>query len=70
MRKLTFLLFIAIVAASCSSVKISSDFDKTAAFSSYKTFAFTKEAQALPGLNDLNRGRILTAVENELVAKG
>ena len=45
MRKLTFLLFILIVAASCSSVKVSSDFDKTAGFASYKTYAFTDEAR-------------------------
>jgi len=70
MRKITFLLFILIIAASCSSVKVSSDFDKTAGFTSYKTYAFTNEAKALPGINDLNKNRILTAVETELAAKG
>jgi hypothetical protein len=70
MRKLTFLLSIMIIAASCSSVKVSSDFDKSAGFASYKTYAFTNEAKALPGINDLNKNRILTAVETELAAKG
>jgi hypothetical protein len=70
MRKLTFLLSIMIIAASCSSVKVSSDFDKTAGFASYKTYNFTNEAKALPGINDLNKNRILTAVETELAAKG
>jgi hypothetical protein len=70
MKKFTFLLFILIVAASCSSVKISSDFDKSAGFASYKTYAFTNEAKTLTGVNDLNRNRLLTAVETELAAKG
>lgn len=70
MRKITFLLFIMIVAASCSSIKVSSDFDKTAGFASYKTYAFTPEAQKMEGLNDLNRTRLLNAIETELAAKG
>ena len=57
------------MAASCSSIKVTSDFDKTAGFANYKTYAFTPEAQSLP-LDDINRGRILTAIENELAAKG
>jgi len=70
MKRLALYSFILIVATSCSSVKISSDFDKTAGFSSYKTYAFTTETQALPGINELNKNRILTAVDNELAAKG
>lgn len=70
MKKITFLLLIMIVAASCSSIKVSSDFDKTAGFSSYKTYAFTPEAQKMEGINDLNRNRLLSAIETELVAKG
>ena len=44
MKKLLFLHIILIVAASCSSIRVSSDFDKTAGFASYKTYAFTPEA--------------------------
>jgi hypothetical protein len=70
MGKIAFLFTVLILAASCSSVKISSDFDKTAGFSSYKTYKFTNEAKTLPGMNDLNRNRLLTAVETELAGKG
>jgi len=69
MKKLIFLLFILIVAVSCSSVKVSSDFDKTAGFASYKTYALTEEAKNLQ-LDDLNKNRILSAIETELAAKG
>jgi len=53
----------------CSTVKVSNDFDRDANFASYKTYAFTKEAEELP-VGDLNRKRVLDAVTNELAAKG
>ena len=69
MRRLIFLAIVMITVASCSSVKISSDFDRTAAFSSYKTYAFTEEALAI-AINDLNRNRLFNAIDAELAAKG
>jgi len=69
MKNILFLACIVFIAASCSSVKVSSDFDKTAGFASYKTYAFTPEALSLP-LDDINRNRLLTAIEGELAAKG
>ena len=69
MKKLLFLAIVMFLAASCSSVKVTSDYDKTAGFASYKTYAFTQEAMNLP-LDDLNKNRIITAVSNELTAKG
>lgn len=53
----------------CSSVKISYDYDKQADFAKYKTYSFSEEALKLP-VDDLNRDRVLRAVENELAAKG
>ena len=70
MKKLAFFLMLLIIATSCSPVRISSDFDKSAGFSSYKTYAFTNEAKTIPLVNDITRSRILTAVESELAAKG
>lgn len=70
MKRILPLLMIFITAASCSSVKVSSDFDKTVDFTSYKTYAFTENALALPGINDLDRNRVLTAIEKGLTEKG
>ncbi len=70
MKRIIFLLAAVLVFASCSSVKISSDYDSSAAFTSYKTYRFTDEAKTIPGINDINRNRLLTAVETELSAKG
>jgi len=69
MKKLLFLSIILTIAVSCSSIKISSDFDRSAGFASYKTYAFTQEAMNLP-LDDINRNRVLKAIETELAAKG
>lgn len=55
--------------AACSSLKVSYDYDKQADFTKYKTYAFTEEALKLP-VGDLNRDRILKAIETELAAKG
>lgn len=69
MKNLLLLACLLLIAAACSSIKVSSDFDKTAGFTSYKTYAFTPEALALP-LDDINRNRLLGAIEKELSAKG
>ena len=63
------LLFVLVAAAACSSVKISSDYDGQADFTKYKTYTFSEEALKLP-VGDLNRDRILRAIETELAAKG
>jgi hypothetical protein len=69
MKNILFLACLLVIAASCSSVRVSSDFDKTAGFASYKTYAYTDEVKDLQ-INDLNRNRLLNAIETELAAKG
>jgi hypothetical protein len=69
MKKVLFPIFLLLVAASCASIRVSSDFDKAANFASYKTYAFTPEALNL-NIEELNRKRLITAVENELSLKG
>lgn len=68
MRKLV-ILFIAISLMGCSSVKVLYDYDKQTDFSKYKTYSFSESINAL-GLGDLNRDRMIKAVENEMAAKG
>ena len=67
--KMLTIIFLGTLITSCSSVDISSDFDRNATFSTYKTYAFTKEAEALPA-DDINRPRIINAVTTELAGKG
>lgn len=68
MKKILIVIFVMSLVA-CSSLKVSYDYDKQADFSKYKTYAFTEEALKLP-ICDLNRDRVLKAIENELAAKG
>ena len=62
------LLFV--LMASCSSVKVASDYDKNANFSDYKTFAFYKPGIDKAEISDLDKRRILRALEAELMGKG
>lgn len=68
-RNFLFALLILLVASCSSTVKVTSDYDKQADFAKYKTYAFSQESLALP-VGDLNRARVIAAVENEMAAKG
>ena len=63
-------LFFVLLMTSCTSVRVASDYDKAADFNSYKTFAFYKTGIDKAEISDLDKRRILRAVEVELIAKG
>ncbi len=67
--KLVFLLCFVIL-ASCSSVRVVSDYDTKVDFTKYKTFAFYKKGIDKASVSDLDKKRIMRAVESELIAKG
>ncbi|MBE9489713.1 MAG: DUF4136 domain-containing protein [Bacteroidetes bacterium] len=64
------LLLLLIAVTSCTSVRVAADYDKAADFNSYKTFAFFKTGIDKAEINDLDKRRILRAIETELIAKG
>ena len=66
----TLLVFVAVFMTSCSSVRVASDYDQDANFSQYKTFAFFKPGIDKAEISDLDKRRILRAIENEMLAKG
>src|SRR6056300_742320 len=61
----TILLFI-----SCSSIQVYSDFDSEVDFSVYKTYAFFKPQIDEVDISDLDKRRILKAIDKELSSKG
>jgi hypothetical protein len=69
MKKLILPVFILILVTSCATIKVSSDFDKSAQFAQYKTYALTPEVQNLP-IEELNRKRLIAAIETEMGKKG
>jgi hypothetical protein len=62
-------IMLVIIVAGCASIKVSSDYDRKADFSKYKTFNFSKEVDKVT-LNDLNRRRLKDAITKEMEAKG
>jgi hypothetical protein len=58
------------VLAGCGpQVKITSDYDRAARFSEYKTFSID-QATTVGGVNQLNEDRVIHAVRYEMVKKG
>lgn len=68
--KFTSVLALLFILNACSSVKVASDYDKATTFDQYKTFAFYKTGIDKATINDLDKRRILHAIDDELTAKG
>lgn len=62
------IVFLTVLTA-CNSLKVSYDYDKQADFAKYKSYAFSEDALKLP-IQQLNRDRLLKAIEKEMEAKG
>jgi Domain of unknown function (DUF4136) len=71
MKTLKFLpALLLFVLASCSSVRVNSDYDKKADFASYKTYAFYKTGIDKVEISDLDKKRIMRSIDEELTSKG
>ncbi len=68
LKKLPILLLMLL--CSCSSIKVYSDYDTNVDFSTYKTYAFHKSGIDRVEISDLDKRRILHAIDNELGKKG
>lgn len=68
--KLLSLLFITAFISSCSSVRVASDYDDRTDFSVYKTYGFFEPGIEKVDISDLDRNRILRALEDEFAKKG
>ncbi|MEQ3661488.1 MAG: DUF4136 domain-containing protein [Flavobacterium sp.] len=58
------------ILASCSSVRVNSDYDKKANFESYKTYAFLKSGVDKVEISDLDKKRILRSIDEVMTTKG
>ena len=59
-----------LILTSCSSVKVIADYDVETDFNQYKTFAFYKSGIDKAAISDLDKKRILRAIESEMLLKG
>lgn len=67
--KITALLLL-FVLASCSSIRVNSDYDKQVNFAPFKTYAFHKTGIDKVEISDLDKKRILRAIDETMTAKG
>ena len=56
--------------SSCSSVRVLSDYDQKADFNGYKSYAFYKTGIDKAQISDLDKKRILRAIETEMSSRG
>ena len=64
------LLLLTVGFTSCNTVKVASDYDQKVDFNQYKSFAFFKPGIDKADISDLDKKRILRAIEAEMIAKG
>ena len=69
-RYFLFFVLIPFSLTTCNSVSVAADYDRSAAFETYNSFAFYKEGIDKAKISDLDKRRILRAVESELLSKG
>jgi len=71
MKAIQFLpILLLFVISSCSSVRVASDFDNRTDFSQFKTYAFHKDGIDKVEISDLDKRRILRAIDDQMTAKG
>lgn len=56
--------------AACSSVRVHSDYDDSTNFAQIKTYAFFKDGIDQAEISDLDKKRILNAIDTELSSRG
>ncbi len=67
---LTLPVFALLFLSSCVSVRVISDYDRQASFNDYKTYAYYKTGIDRAQISDLDKKRILKAIDTEMAAKG
>jgi len=71
MKTIKFLpLLLLFLFTSCSSVKVNYDYDKNVDFNQFKTYAFQKSGIDKVEISDLDKKRILRAIDEQMAAKG
>ncbi|WP_341221908.1 DUF4136 domain-containing protein [Polaribacter atrinae] len=70
MKKIFLFLFSTALLTSCNAIKVTTDYDNKVDFNQYKTFAFYKPGIDKAEISDIDKKRILRAIESELIAQG
>ena len=65
-----FILIATFTLMSCNAVSVTQDYDRSANFATYKTYSYHQKGLDKLKLNDLDKRRILAAVDREMATKG
>ena len=68
MKKILFLFVFILL--SCSSVRVVTDYDSSANFNSYNSYAFSKQEINKLEISDIDKKRILSSIEQSMNLKG
>ena len=68
MKKILFLFVFILL--SCSSVRVVTDYDSSANFNSYNSYAFSKQEINKLEISDIDKKRILSSIEKQMQMKG
>ncbi|MGB7393899.1 MAG: DUF4136 domain-containing protein [Pricia sp.] len=70
MKLLALPMLVLFLVSSCTSVRVLSDYDREANFNEYKSYAFYKTGIDKAQISDLDKKRILRAIEAEMSQRG
>ena len=70
MKKFLIIFAIALFFTSCATIDVATDYDREVNFDKYQTYAFFKPGIDQAEISDLDKKRILRAIDTELSAKG
>ncbi|WP_124979915.1 DUF4136 domain-containing protein [Nonlabens xiamenensis] len=70
MKKLLPFIAMMVILVGCQSVRVSQDYAIGTDFSQYKTYAYFKQGIDEAEISELDKKRILRAIDNEMSAKG
>ena len=69
-KLLAFPILALLLLASCSTVRVVADYDREADFNTYRSYAFYKTGIDKAQISDLDKKRILRAIDSELSSRG
>jgi hypothetical protein len=69
-KQLLFILLVGVISLGCSSRSVNFDYDRSADFASYETYAWHEGEQSIQEEDPLGHQRVMDAVDQQMSAKG
>ncbi|MGV0831894.1 DUF4136 domain-containing protein [Empedobacter brevis] len=66
----TFIILLSLFVTSCGTVQVSTDYDRSTNFATYKTYSFHQKGLDKLKVNDLDKNRLIKAIDTQMATKG